>query len=332
MNTSLLAKINELYGLKIASAEKIDKGFLSENYCITTKTGTRYFLKKYHFDNSERIKEIHTAKKYFSDGGTPVILPIIYQDGNSFFLFENSYFALFPFVYDQQFDRGELSNIAIISLGEMLGKMHLLGKQAELPIQKKFKPWNKASVLKKMELIRQTIDCQSSINDFDRLALESLEIRRKLVTDNNLEYEDLELPSDHLIHGDYLDTNVFFGNDGRVSFVFDFEKTSYSSRIYDLWRSLMYSFLGGGDIDSGIGQARLYLDAYLKIYPASLDELQRGLDLFYLKAIHTTWVEGEHYLLGNSRADGFLIDALKRIKYLSEKKDEVLARCTSLQH
>lgn len=332
MNTSLLAKIKELYGLDIASAEKIDKGFLSENYCVTTEAGTRYFLKKYRFDNSERIKEIHAVKKYFSDGGIPVILPIIHSNGDSFFLFENGYFALFPFISDQQFDRGKLNSVATTSLGEMLGKIHLLGKQAELPMREKFKPWNKADALKKIGLIRQVIDRQSNINDFDHLALESLEIKRKLITNNTLEYENLPPPSDHLIHGDYLDTNVFFGKDGCVSFVFDFEKTDYSPRIYELWRSLMYSFLSGNDIDSSIGRARLYLDAYLKIYPTALDELQRGLDLFYLKAIHSTWVEGEHYLLGNSRADEFLIDDLKRIKYLSEKRTDILERCTSLQH
>lgn len=332
MNTSLLAKINELYGLKITSAKKIDKGFLSENYCVTTEAGTRYFLKKYRFDNSERIKEIHAAKKYFSDGGIPVIMPITHRDGNSFFLFENGYFALFPFISDRQFDRGELSSVATTSLGEMLGKIHLLGKLATLPMQEKFKPWNKANALKKIGLIREAIDRQPNTNDFDRLVIESLETKRKLVADNTLEYEDLALPSDHLIHGDYLDTNVFFGKDGSVSFVFDFEKTDYSPRMYELWRSFMYSFLSGNDIDSGIIQARLYLDAYVEIYPTSLDELQRGLDLFYLKAIHSTWVEGEHYLLGNNRADEFLIDDLKRIKYLSEKKTEILARCISPQH
>lgn len=328
MNTSLLAKINKLYGLDIALADKVNKGFLSENYCVTTEAGTRYFLKKYRFDNSERVKEIHAAKKYFSDGGIPVILPIIHSDGDSFFLFENGYFALFPFISDQQFDRGKLSSVATTSLGEMLGKIHLLGKSATLPMQEKFKPWNKVNALKKMEMIREAIDREPNTTDFDRLALESLEIKRKLVTNNTLEYEDLELPSDHLIHGDYLDTNVFFGKDERVSFVFDFEKTDYSPRMYELWRSLMYSFLSRNDIDSGIGQARLYLDAYLKTYPTSLDELRRGLDLFYLKAIHSTWVEGEHYLLGNKRADEFLIDDLKRIKYLSEKRTDILERCT----
>lgn len=120
---NLISKINHLYGLQLHSSEKVTKGFLSENH-ILLSDNNKYFLKKYRFDRQERIEEIHSAKKYFADGGIPVILPITNTEGNTFFLFENGYFALFPFVSGIQLERGTLTDTAIISLGKMLGKIH----------------------------------------------------------------------------------------------------------------------------------------------------------------------------------------------------------------
>ena len=317
----LIAKINNLYNLQLQSAEKVKKGFLSENH-ILHSDDKKYFLKRYRFDKQERIEEVHSAKKYFADGGIPVIIPITNNEGNTFFLFENGYFALFPFVYDIQLERGSLTDTAIISLGEMLGKIHLLGKDSTLPVNERFKAWNTEKALEKVDAIYSEIKKLTDSTEFDRLALQSIETKKKLIQDNTTKYEDLDLPSDHLIHGDYLDHNVFFGPDNKVSFVFDFEKTDYSPRMYELFRSLMYTFLSGDADEQGLEKAKLYLRSYLSIYPTNKDELSKGLRLLYLKSIHGMWVEGEHYLVKSDRVDQFLNDDFQRIKYLSENFEE----------
>lgn len=313
----LLTKIFDNYGLSLGFIEKVEKGFLSENY-ILSDGENKYFLKKYRFDSNERVREVHLAKKYFADGGIPVILPISDKEENTFFQFENGYFSLFPFISDRQLEKGLLTEKAIISLGQMIGRIHILGKDSSLAIQEIFKPWDKENALEKIKMIELVIQSKTVLDAFDQRVLGSIKEKRKLILANEISYEDLHLPSDHLIHGDYLDHNVFFNVDDEVSYVFDFEKTGYSPRMYELFRSLMYSFLGGNTLDKDIIRAKLYLQSYLKIYPTSRDELSRGLKLFFLKSIHGVWVESEHYLKGNLRVDEFLSNDLQRIKYLSE--------------
>lgn len=315
----LLSKINELYGLQVQYSEKVTKGSLSENHILADKN-EKYFLKKYRFDNKERIEEIHSVKKYFVEGGIPVVLPIINKNQETFFLFDRGYFALFTFINEKQLERGFLTNTAVISLGEMLGKIHLLGKNSKLPIKERFKPWNKEKALEKIKAIELEIKKKNELNDFDKLALESIQTKKRLILSNSITYENLNLPSDHLIHGDYLDHNVFFDKNDKVSHVFDFEKTDYSPRMYELFRSLMYSFVSDNFTKEDMGRAKLYLHSYLKIYPASKDEIVRGLKLFYLKSIHSVWVEEEHYLKNNNRVDQFL--SVQRIKYVSEHFQE----------
>ena len=167
-------------------------------------------------------------------------------------------------------------------------------------------------------MIESIIKNKTALDEFDQMALQSVDVKRRLILANEIRYEDLHLPSDHLIHGDYLDHNVFFGHDDQVSYVFDFEKTDYSPRMYELFRSLMYSFLSGDILDEDIARAKLYLRSYLDMYPTSRDELSMGLKLFFLKSIHGIWVESEHYLKNNARVDEFLSSDFQRLKYLSE--------------
>lgn len=313
----LLIKIFELYGLRLECVEKVTKGFLSENH-ILADSSAKYFLKKYRFDNRERIEEIHKVKKYFSDGGIPVILPLTAQNKQTFFVCNGAYYALFPFVDGKQFERGEFTERAIESLGKTLGRVHRLGKQSLFKINKEFTPWNKNESLEKLSLIKGEIKKKRSLDDFDRLTMESVALKRQLILLSELSYEDLELQSDHLIHGDYLDHNVFFGTDNKVSHVFDFEKTLHSPRTYELFRSFMYIFLEDTASTENLGNIKKYLDAYASAYPISKDELLRGLKLFYLKSIHGAWVESEHYLKNNTRVDCFLYPDYLRIKFLSE--------------
>jgi Ser/Thr protein kinase RdoA (MazF antagonist)/8-oxo-dGTP pyrophosphatase MutT (NUDIX family) len=321
---NLLQEINDLYGVKVHSPEKIEKGFLSENHVLTDGV-KKYFLKKYRFDNAERISEIHAVKHHFAKGGVPVILPTSLVSGETFFMYEDGFYALFPFVDGKQFERGELTNDAIVSMGKMLGHIHLLGKDSTLPIQERFnfKLENKEKTFSKVDSILEAISKKESLDDFDRVALKNVELKKKLLLSNTLQREDLSLPSDHLIHGDYLDLNVFFGENDNVSHVFDFEKTGYAPRTFELYRSMMYGLLSGEVTDTDLQRARLYLDSYSSVYPLPVDEIKRGLQLFRLKSIHNFWVESEHYLLGNYRVDEFLYSDYSRIQYLSEHYDEL---------
>lgn len=321
---TLLELVNKLYNLNLRYHEKVTKGFLSENH-ILIQDNTKYFLKKYRFNSKEKIADIHSVKKYFAEGGIPVILPLVNIENNTFFSFNDEYFALFPFFNGHEFERGSLTERAIISMGEMLGKIHLLGRNAKLSIKDKFKPVNKEKTLEKIETIRAEINKKEILTDFDKLALDGIETKKKLIASNIITSEELNLESDHLLHGDYLDSNLFFDTNGRVSAVFDFEKAYYAPRVYELLRSLVYSHLSVDVTDKEIKNAKLYLSSYLKIYPMGRDELERGFTLYYLKVIHGIWVESEHYLKNNYRADVFLKQDVLRMKYLSTKLEELKA-------
>ena len=234
-------------------------------------------MKKYRFDNAGRIAEIHASKKYFADGGIPVILPIGHEDGNTFFEFNYSYYALFPFVEGRHIEREQLAENSIISLGQMLGKIHLLGRDSKIVLNESFKIDNEEKTFKKIAEIESKISEVSTLSEFDKVALANVQLKKALLLKNKMTLESIGLKSDHHIHGDYLDHNVFFDEEGKVKWVFDFEKTNYSPRTYELFRSMFNCLLSENISETNLRNARTYLDAYSSVYPLSKDEISRGL-------------------------------------------------------
>ena len=181
-----------------------------------------------------------------------------------------------------------------------------------------FKLENPVKVAQKIEAILLTINKKDQLTEFDELALKNIHLKKDMLSSNTVRFEELALPSDHLVHGDYLESNVFFDDSDHVSRVFDFEKTGYSPRTYELFRSMTYGLLSEEYNEKDMRKIKLYVDSYSNIYPISNDEIKRGLQLFQLKAIHGFWVEGEHYLSDNTRVDELLSNDYFRIKYLQE--------------
>ena len=55
-------------------------------------------------------------------------------------------------------------------------------------------------------------------------------------------------------------------------------------------------------------------------------ELREGLMAHYIKSMHTFWIEKEHYLKSSDRVDVFLEPHYKRLKFLAERKDDLLGQ------
>lgn len=314
----VLATITALYSLKLALHEKVEKGFLSENHVLLDSTGQKFFLKKYRFDSAARLIEIHAAKEFFAHGGIPVIMPIPTLDGQTFFNIEGSYYALFPFIIGKQYERGLMSRKAVVSLGKMLARIHLIGKNTTLPINDFVKPFDTQKKIAEMNELLSIIAKRESVGRLDNFDLDAragLIFKRKLLE----EYPDMIdaplLPNDHLLHGDFLDLNVFFDEYDEVSYVFDFEKTGYGPRTLEIFRCMMYSLVNRPFPDRDIDNAHAFLEAYNSVYPIDRTEAAIGLRLFFSKAAHGYWVESEHYLKNNNRVDLFLNSDSNRLDY-----------------
>lgn len=324
----LLSTVSELYNLSpLNYLEQVSGGFLSENHILADKDGRKYFLKRYRFDDSNKIQEIHSAKTFFSEKGIPAIMPLLTQSGETFFSYHQGFYALFPFVRGIQFERGELPKQAIISLGTMMGKVHLAGKQSTLKISDELKQREKDKFFEKLATIQEKFRSIALPSEIDNIVKASIDLKQSLVekywSEKN-SFSDTRLPNDHLIHGDYYVLNVFFDAQNNVSHVFDYEKTQYAPRSYELFRSLFYSFFGDRIVPKNIEDIKLYFDSYRDVYPISDEEVRQGFQSYYIDEIHNLWAQHEHIVKQNKRVSPLVQLNHERVKYVSENANILL--------
>ena len=328
ISDSLRQNIACLYGMPaVKFSSKVTGGFLSTNFILENE-GERFFLKQYRQKEEGRIREIHAAKAFFAAGGIPVILPLQALDASTFFAAEGSFYALFPFVAGTQLPRQGLSPENWRNMGEMLARIHIRGRAGYPKVKSRNKPFDHQKFLEKLSRMMPLIEAANAKgpSEFDRLALESVRLKRELVEGNVALEEALPLPGDHLIHGDYHTGNIFFDDSGHVSHVFDWEKTEVASRVFELIRSLDYSCFEGGFGKREFENARAYFQAYSAHYPLAEGQLEKGIREYYLNKIQSLWIEAAHYLEGHGRVDHFLKNELDMIVYLKENSSDFVKK------
>lgn len=324
MDNGLLKKLQNDYEQNITkSYGRVDGGFLSENY-IVGESNNKYFLKSYRSKYSENdIINIHKVKRYFANHGIPIILPLDDRDGRSYFAYRNHFYGLFPFIESKNIKTEKASLSVVRSIAEMQAKIHLLSRDGLLKIhEKETSLWNKDRVLKIGRNIAKILAGIKNPNQFDKVALRFVALKMKLISECHLIPGDIGLKNDHLIHGDYHAHNLFLDKDGNVQYVYDLEKTVNAPRAYELSRAIDYICLDKYDFV----KAGAYLRAYREVYPMSDEEFAKGFLFYYLKSIHSFWIEEHHYLNNNKRTDVFYNKDFEMTQYYSENLNEVIAR------
>ena len=321
MSPELLQTIEGAYGLPpIIKTQDVATGVLSSNWILHT-SDTRYFLKRYRYPERARIESVHAVKAHFSTAGIPIIMPFATRDGQTCYTFGDHHFALFPYIVGTESTRGALSDTSIISIAEMLAHLHQAGRDVRLTCEiPTFNAWSKERFVSKAEPLLTHLRAIEAPTPFDILALQDLNEKYIFVESNSIAFEGLNLPSDHLLHGDFLDHNLFFDNTGLVSHVFDLEKATYGPRVYELLRTIFLCIFDGEITSQNAHQAKLFMDTYRALYPISNDEIERGIITFLTKTMHNTWIQNEHYILNNYRADMYLETERTRNTILTEHR------------
>lgn len=324
MNDSIAERICSEYGLALQSPiQPIERGYLSNNFYLQGEIGS-YFLKQYRYSQPDRVLAAHEAKFFFAAANVPVILPLRTVAGASFFDFEQRYFALFPYIEGRHLTRGCFSEQAITSCAEMLSRIHRAGKN---PVVHHIKPRmsvrNKAHFEETAHLILERIDPTRN-TEFDQLALETIRLKLRLADRHQNEFAGIDLPSDHLVHGDFQDANLFFDAEDKVSHLFDWELTRIVPRGLELVRAIEFICFANPENFKAIfsvenyEKARCYLQHYHDRYPIERNEFEMVWRARYFDKLLSLWVEEDHYLAGNPRVDPFLESEYHTTRYYAE--------------
>jgi len=319
--TDLLSASYQLPALQ--SITPVDAGYLSRNWLIATNDG-HYFLKQYRFDDFTPVAAAHTALFHFHRSGIPVIVPLATVDDQTICTWHERYYSLFPFVTARQLRRGALSQQAVQSIGTMLARLHLAGRNVKVPhVRERLPQDGRARFVREATTILERIARQSPHTQFDELAATTVRRQLALVAETAMDYTTLGLAADHLLHGDFHDGNLFFNKRDEVSALYDWEKTEIAPRESEVVRALLFTCFSNPDNFRGTFALRnfalgeQFLKAYHTCYPLELATLRAAVHARYWGSLCSLWVPTEHYLRQNHRVDLFLESNLAEITYFA---------------
>lgn len=326
----LIKKLAELYPLKInKSFGKVPGGYLSDNFAVGNNED-KYFLRQYRAKYTKpEIEAIHRIKKFFAKNDVPIILPIPSKSGETFFDFDNRFYALFPFIQEKTRGSSQLTIPTVRSIGKMLAKIHLLSKNGFPNItDDRDRIFNKEKALALGKEIFQIVKNKKVLDKFDKLASKAIPFKLNLIKNNSKTFEDLNLKHDHLIHGDFHELNLFYDEKNEVKYVYDLEKATVAPRSYEIARALDYICLEKFE-QRNIKKASEFVKAYKSFYPISDTELRNGLLFRFIDCFHSFWIEKAHYLDNNFRTDVFYPTESRKLKYYSKNLNKILDKILS---
>jgi Ser/Thr protein kinase RdoA (MazF antagonist) len=126
--------------------------------------------------------------------------------------------------------------------------------------------------------------------------------------------------------------NIFFNENSDISAVFDFEKTYSGPRERELARAVFLTCLNGSTTQHDIDRARYFVAAYNEYYPISEQALRSAMEAHIIRYFHSTWIEEEHYLHGNSRLDEIYPKVAHNTTYFAKHHKDLIDRLTLNPH
>jgi Ser/Thr protein kinase RdoA (MazF antagonist) len=306
------------------SIEKDMEGVLNVNYILNTTQG-KYFIKSIREKAKNKLDMIYGVESFMKEEGIPAIT-MLKTKADSIFISEDSeIYTLYSFIENVR--KSTYSESEYFSIGEMLGKIHKIGK-GSIPASIQLKQFNKPSnevVEEKLLKYKNDILNKDIQDGIDKLFLKYINFKLNIIS----KIDKVILPNDTLTHGDYHTGNILMDENGIIIGICDWEKTEYAPRAYELARSLIYNcYREGYVLETALAQSKSFMDGYLSQVSMDKKGIMEGCKMRVYHTALSTWIEEKYYERNDDRANKFIqqeIDMLDSIvnKNLLEKIETI---------
>jgi homoserine kinase type II len=270
---------------------------LNQNLIAATAGGV-YFLKGYRYVDPQPVAREHRVIAFAAASGLPVAAPLAAPGGATFLRVGGRLWAVFRRIPDRQLSAAELTPGHAAEMGRTLGRIHAALAHFPPPEATRYPGrllWDSLRAAQEMRQYEAAIGAFPSLTPFDQHALASFAYRRTLLAAGvPAPAAFAGLPS-QMLHGDYHEGNLFFGPDGRVTGVIDWELASVGPRALEIIRTLDVALRATADDPPAEARLRAFLHAYTAEAPLTRDECQAMPDLYWAYRVHSLWVYEEHY-------------------------------------
>ena len=310
--------LKNIHDLDVQTIEPVEQGHLTNNFKISTVQGN-YFLKQHRAENVPRLDYITAVESFFCSYDIPIVMPILDKNKKSYFKADDQIYTLYPFIQNNHKDQFGAQFEKIARAGAFLGRLHRIG-QNDIPktLQRLgHERWDSKKSAEILTKIQDMIHAKSNRDDFDRLALETIDAKLSFINQNKITFDAIAIHHDTLIHGDFHFGNCFFDDDNEICALFDFEKACYAPREREYIRALFTICVSKPFVLSDLDHVALFARNYQAVFPIISEKIEDALIIHKIRYFHSTWIEEEHYLKNNFRLDILYPRVLQNIEFFN---------------
>jgi homoserine kinase type II len=286
------------YGLGPAlEVQPAPGGLLNQNLVAVTAGGA-YFLKGYRYAEPGPVAREHRVIAFVAASGLPVAAPLAAPGGQTVLRVGGRQWAVFPLLTDRQIAAPDLTPAHAGAMGRNLGLIHAALAAFPAPEAARYPTrllWDSRLAADEMREYEAAIAAFPALTPFDQHALSSFAYRRTLLAAGVPPPEAFAGLPAQMLHGDYHEGNLFFGPDGAVTAVIDWELASVGPRALEIVRALDVALRATGDDPGAAERRRAFLHAYAAAAPLTRDECLAMAELYWAYRVHSLWVYEEHY-------------------------------------
>jgi homoserine kinase type II len=182
--------------------------------------------------------------------------------------------------------------------------------------------WDSRRAADEMREYEAALAALPALTPFDQHALSSFAYRRTLLAAGVPPPEAFAGLPAQMLHGDYHEGNLFFGPDGAVTGVIDWELASVGPRALEIVRALDVALRATGDGPRAAERRRAFLHAYAAAAPLTRDECLAMAELYWAYRVHSLWVYEEHYRKGSARTDDLAMADIPALEWWLRHRHE----------
>jgi Ser/Thr protein kinase RdoA (MazF antagonist) len=248
-----LAVVADLYNLgNLTFVRSPDSGIITDNAIVENEEGEQFFIKRYNeSDMQEHASAYTAAETVAAQGEASVLMPLVPQTGSYTVELAGKTLSVFPAIEHSpaEFETIEEKLHLLRQMGAQLGKIHGTNLNNVSDRVKPIFRWGEVAAKRRGKTMRdilERIPREDAASEFDRVALEIIELKQSLL-------ERFSYPTDEMstaiCHGDFHKNNILFDEHMDVITVCDWDNAGLSNPYVDFLNTYL-SEVVGNQIDS----------------------------------------------------------------------------------
>jgi len=335
MDWPILDKLAEEYGFtQLTFLNEVEKGISARNVIVSAEDGSQLFVKNFKKTDVEKIDNSERVANYISENSDlPVVLPLKNKQGKSHVTFSGQTFSVFPYVENVQYSpaEGGPERLALVKkLGETLGKIHAVSMNVAIPEAiESISTWSildqKKSVMQ-YEEIKKIIKEKDAVDEYDKKALEFIEIKTSLLEKRDFTKKDEQLLA--VCHGDFHKGNILLNDKGGVLGICDWDFSGVGNPYLEFIQSFNMCIIRRDfeHLNNKKDATTIFFEGYASCcgFKFEMIELEYATEIWYQKLLTSNWPLLDHYYLNRSKVDNVLYSEYDKVVFLRDKRGELV--------